>query len=127
MSVTAAGLEQHELAAYWAAVESADERAALALATSARDRGVPLEDVLQQLVVAAQLRVGELWADNIWTVAREHAATAVGEVVVRGQGADQPPADTGSGTRCRRSSSRPRSAPGGAGSSSSAPARPATS
>jgi len=95
MSVTAAGLEQHELAAYWAAVESADERAALDLATSVRDRGVPLEDVLRELVVAAQLRVGELWADNTWSVAREHAATAVGEVVVRGLAADLPESDTG--------------------------------
>ena len=95
MSVTAAGLEQHELAAYWAAVESADERAALALATSARDRGVPLEDVLQQLVVAAQLRVGVLWAHKIWTVARAHAAPGVGVVVVRGLAAHLPEADTG--------------------------------
>lgn len=94
MSV-AAGLERHERSAYWAAVESADERAALALAASVRDRGVPLEEVLQQLVVAAQLRVGELWADNTWSVAREHAATAVGEAVVRGLAADLPDADTG--------------------------------
>lgn len=95
MSVAAAGLAPHELDAYWAAVEGSDDRAALAVATSVRDRGVPLEDVLQQLVVAAQLRVGELWAANTWTVAQEHAATAVGEVVVRGLAADLPEVATG--------------------------------
>jgi hypothetical protein len=45
-------------------------------------------------VVAAQLRVGELGAGHQWTVAREHAATAVAETVVRRLADDLPePAD----------------------------------
>ncbi len=44
---------------------------------------MPLEGVLTGLVVATQVRVGELWAGNEWSVAREHAATAVSESVVR--------------------------------------------
>lgn len=72
-----------DLAAYWSAVDEGDERRALAVAQQSFDAGVPVERVLQDLVVAAQVQVGELWATNAWTVAREHAATAVGEAVVR--------------------------------------------
>ncbi|HET7430115.1 MAG TPA: cobalamin B12-binding domain-containing protein [Nocardioides sp.] len=83
-----------DLARYWVAVDASDDAAATAGALAARDRGVPLEEVLTGLVVAAQLRVGELWADNRWTVAREHAATAVAESVVR-RLADDLPEPTG--------------------------------
>ena len=72
-----------DLAAYWSAVDEGDERRALAVALQAFESGIPIEQVLQDLVVAAQVQVGELWATNAWTVAREHAATAVGETVVR--------------------------------------------
>ena len=72
-----------DLAHYWDAVADSDEDAAYACVLEARDRGVPLEGVLTGLVVATQLRVGELWAGNEWTVGREHAATAVSERVVR--------------------------------------------
>ncbi|MBB6626682.1 cobalamin B12-binding domain-containing protein [Nocardioides sp. KIGAM211] len=76
--------------AYWLAVEAADESAAYAAAVAAHGRGVPLDSVLVDLVSAAQLRVGELWATNSWTVAREHAATAVSESVVRRLADDLP-------------------------------------
>ena len=79
-----------DLARYWAAVDASDDADATAGALAARDRGVPLEDVLTGLVVAAQLRVGELWAGNQWTVAREHAATAVAETVVHRLSDDLP-------------------------------------
>ena len=72
-----------ELADYWSAVDAGDERRAQAVARAAYDAGTPLDRVLSDLVVAAQVRVGELWATNAWTIAREHAATAVGESVVR--------------------------------------------
>ena len=76
-------VQQHDLDAYWTAVSSADSAAARAGVLEARERGVALDDLLQGLVVASQLRVGELWAGNEWSVAREHAATAVSEDVVR--------------------------------------------
>jgi methanogenic corrinoid protein MtbC1 len=79
-----------DLERYWAAVDASDDDAAARRALAARDRGVPLEEVLTGLVVAAQLRVGELWAGNRWTVAREHAATAVAESVVRRLADDLP-------------------------------------
>ena len=83
MTAAPAAVEGADLDAYWTAVVDADERAAQASAAAALDRGVPLEEVLRGLVIASQRRVGELWAGNGWTVAREHAATAISESVVR--------------------------------------------
>ncbi len=80
MSPAATDVEQET---YWNAVLDADERAALEVAVAVLDRGVPYATVLQDLVVATQLRIGEQWAGNICTVASEHAATAVSEGVVR--------------------------------------------
>lgn len=78
----AARTTEAEHGAYWTAVSEGDEAAAHAVAAAAVARGVGVEDVLG-LVTAAQLRVGELWADNDLSVAQEHAATAVSEAVVR--------------------------------------------
>lgn len=86
--MTSAVLLDHDFEDYWAAVARGDERGAQAVALGVRDAGGSLEAVLRDLVVQAQLRVGELWATNRWTVPREHAATAVGESVVRRLAAD---------------------------------------
>ena len=60
----------------------ADEYGAVDLVLGLIDEGVPAEDALLRVVAAGQRRVGELWASNEWTVAREHGATAVSERVV---------------------------------------------
>ncbi|GAB2881471.1 cobalamin B12-binding domain-containing protein [Nocardioides pacificus] len=75
---------------YWGAVQARDERRAYAVAAALRDRGVTVAEVLQHVVMGAQRRVGDHWASNDWTVADEHAATAVSEYVVRRLGADLP-------------------------------------
>lgn len=67
---------------YWRAVASQDDAAALD-AARAGVQEKNLEHVLDAWVVRAQHQVGALWADNEWSVAQEHAATAVGEYVVR--------------------------------------------
>ncbi|MBD8868948.1 cobalamin B12-binding domain-containing protein [Nocardioides donggukensis] len=72
---------------YWEAVSAGDETAAQAAADAAVSDGLSLTDVLTDLVLAAQTRVGRCWASNEWTVAREHAATAVSEAVVLRLGA----------------------------------------
>ena len=95
MTVSTATVAGAELDAYWTAVAAGNTRAAYAVAAATHDRGVPLPEVLAGLVIAAQRRVGELWAANDWTVAREHAATAVGEAVVRRLGAAVPTPTTG--------------------------------
>jgi methanogenic corrinoid protein MtbC1 len=90
-----ASLLAADVAGYWTAVAAGDGRTALAGVLAARDRGVCLDDLLTDLVLAAQLRVGELWSGNEWSVAHEHAATAVSEAVVRRLGDDLPDPATG--------------------------------
>lgn len=60
----------------------ADEYGAVDLVLGLIDEGVPAEDALLRVIAAGQRRVGELWASNEWSVAREHGATAVSERVV---------------------------------------------
>ena len=67
---------------YWHAVSSGDERPAHALVDELLAQGVSVVDVFAHLVIPTQERVGERWASNDWTVAHEHAATAVSEAVV---------------------------------------------
>jgi methanogenic corrinoid protein MtbC1 len=65
--------------AYLRLVADGDERGATDLVTTLLDDGVPAQRIIVDLIGGAQRRVGELWAANRWSVAREHAATAVGE------------------------------------------------
>ena len=71
-----------ELEHYWQAISVADEAAATQVALQLLEQR-PFDEVLDRLVVRAQHRVGDLWAANHLTVAREHAVTAVNESVVR--------------------------------------------
>ena len=79
---TTAPVATQEQDAYWSAVLAGDERAAYDVAADCLARGVPLPEVLDGLVRGSQARVGALWAANGFTVAQEHAATAVSEAVV---------------------------------------------
>ncbi|GGS72798.1 cobalamin-binding protein [Planobispora rosea] len=72
----------------------ADEYGAIDLALELLGRGVPAEAVLLDLVAPAQARVGELWAADEWSVAREHAATAVSDRVVAAVAAHARPRPT---------------------------------
>jgi methanogenic corrinoid protein MtbC1 len=56
-----------------------DEYGAIDAVTALLDRGVPAQRVMIDLLARTQERVGELWASNEWSIAREHAATAVSE------------------------------------------------
>jgi methanogenic corrinoid protein MtbC1 len=84
VSSTLAGamLTPADLDLYLDLVGDADERGAVAFATSLLHRGVPAGEIVVGLIGATQARVGELWARNEWGVAREHAATAVSERVL---------------------------------------------
>ena len=72
----------HAFAGYLDRLEEADEYGAIEVATGLLDAGVPAERVLLDLVVPAQVEVGERWARNEWSVAQEHAATHISERVV---------------------------------------------
>lgn len=67
---------------YLERIGEADEQGAVDLVLGLLDDGVPAGGLLLRLIAPAQRRVGELWAADEWSVAREHAATAVSEAVV---------------------------------------------
>ena len=60
-------------------VGDGDEYGAVEMVTGLLDSGVPAQRVMLDLIAPTQIRVGELWAANAWSVAREHAATAISE------------------------------------------------
>ncbi|MFV2088500.1 cobalamin B12-binding domain-containing protein [Micromonospora sp. LOL_021] len=65
-----------------ACLAAADEVAALALADELLEAGVPAESVLLDLIAPAQVQVGRWWQRNEWSVAQEHAATHISELMV---------------------------------------------
>ena len=67
---------------YLGALERGDRTAALGRVGRLRQEGHSVLTLVHRLLAPAQLRVGELWATDAWSVAQEHAATAVSEVVL---------------------------------------------
>ncbi|MDT0329258.1 cobalamin B12-binding domain-containing protein [Nocardiopsis lambiniae] len=65
--------------AYFEAVTAMDEATALDVVRRALARGDDPETLLLEVVAWAQRRVGRLWQTDDWSVAREHAATYMGE------------------------------------------------
>ena len=66
----------------WHAVADGDERTALALVRQARRSGVGVETLLVDVVADIQRRIGAAWAADRFSVAQEHAATAINDRVV---------------------------------------------
>ena len=71
-----------EVDAYLASVGRGDRSAALGQARALRSGGHDVVDLIRHLLSPAQLRVGELWVSDRWSVAQEHAATAISEAVL---------------------------------------------
>ncbi|MEV7013974.1 cobalamin B12-binding domain-containing protein [Streptosporangium sp. NPDC051022] len=67
---------------YLERIGQADEFGAVDMVLGLLEDGVSAENLLLGLIAPAQRRVGELWAANRWSVAREHGATAVSERAV---------------------------------------------
>ena len=67
---------------YFDALSRADAAAAVDVLDSAGARGTARRHLLRDVVIPAQRKVGELWFDGSWSVADEHAATAVSEQAV---------------------------------------------
>ncbi|GAA1633804.1 cobalamin B12-binding domain-containing protein [Actinoplanes couchii] len=76
---------------YLSLVADGDEQAAAELVLGLLDDGVPAQRIIVDLIGATQARVGELWAANEWSVAREHAATAAGERALAALAGRTPP------------------------------------
>ena len=60
-------------------VGDGDENAAVDVVGGLLDAGVRPQRIMADLIAPTQCRIGELWAANKWSVAREHAATAISE------------------------------------------------
>ncbi|WP_433507612.1 cobalamin B12-binding domain-containing protein [Pseudonocardia halophobica] len=73
-------------AEFMAALGRADEDTAVAVALGLVDAGVAAREILLGLVAGTQEEVGLRWQRGEWSVAREHAATAVNERVVAALG-----------------------------------------
>jgi methanogenic corrinoid protein MtbC1 len=71
---------------FFSALRAADEEFATSVALNLLDAGTPPRQVLLNLVGAAQREVGARWQSGTWSVAEEHAATAINEQVVRAIG-----------------------------------------
>ncbi|GAA3310212.1 hypothetical protein GCM10020295_76700 [Streptomyces cinereospinus] len=78
----------------WRAVSDRDEHAAGRAVFDALDAGADAEDVLLEVIAAVQRRVGLEWAANRFTVAQEHAATAIHDRIIAAMAHRGPPADT---------------------------------
>ncbi len=71
-----------EVEAYLRVLERGDRLAALRQVRGLRLGGHDVLSLVQQLLAPAQLRVGELWLRDSWSVGQEHAATAVSETII---------------------------------------------
>lgn len=67
---------------YLVAVLAGDRRASVELVRAALDDGVEVLDLYLEVVAEAQREIGRLWQQNRITVADEHQATAISQVVL---------------------------------------------
>ncbi|MFF4152392.1 B12-binding domain-containing protein [Streptomyces sp. NPDC001651] len=68
--------------ALWQAVCARDEDAAARAVFAALDAGVDPEAVLLDVIAHTQREVGRAWAENRFSVAQEHSATAIHERII---------------------------------------------
>ncbi|KUL69135.1 MULTISPECIES: B12-binding domain-containing protein [unclassified Streptomyces] len=68
--------------ALWQAVWARDEDAAARAVFAALDAGVDPEAVLLDVIAHTQREVGRAWAENRFSVAQEHSATAIHERII---------------------------------------------
>lgn len=67
---------------YLTALGRGDRSSAIGQVRELRADGHDVLDLIHHLLAPAQLRVGELWVADTWSVAQEHAATAISETVL---------------------------------------------
>ncbi|WP_180934268.1 cobalamin B12-binding domain-containing protein [Nocardioides ungokensis] len=78
---------------YWQALSVGDRHAAMAAVKRLQEAGRSTLEIVDELIVPAQARVGDLWLDGEWTVSQEHTATAINEGLVHWLGSFAPPPD----------------------------------
>lgn len=73
---------QAPLERYFRTIEEVDAVAATDVVLGLHESGSPTSQITSEVLSPAQVRVGELWEKGIWSVADEHAATAVTETAL---------------------------------------------
>jgi methanogenic corrinoid protein MtbC1 len=76
---------------YLAALSVGDRHRAWEVVAELEAQGLSALDVMRTVIAPAQAQIGLLWATDAWSVAQEHAATAVSEAVLGRLGARIPP------------------------------------
>jgi methanogenic corrinoid protein MtbC1 len=71
-----------EVSVYVESLRRGDRRAALQQVRRLRSDGHDTRDLLANVLAPAQLQVGRLWVEDEFSVAQEHAATAISELVL---------------------------------------------
>ncbi len=79
-----------ELDRYVELLASENLEGAIAVARGLLDAGRSLDEVVVELVCAAQVEIGRRWERNEWTISQEHTATGVSEAVLDALLADGP-------------------------------------
>lgn len=67
---------------YLDALGTENRPAALGVVRGLRAEGYDVLDIMTHLLSPAQATVGRLWVEDVWSVAQEHAATAISEAVM---------------------------------------------
>lgn len=67
---------------YLGALGSGDRATALGVVRRLRAGGHGILEIIKNVLTPAQLQVGSYWVEDVWSVAQEHAATAITEVVL---------------------------------------------
>ncbi len=70
------------LETYFRTVAEVDAAQARQVVLEMLDEGTPVERITTEVLAPAQVRVGQLWEQGRWSVADEHAATAVTETAL---------------------------------------------
>ncbi len=83
-------MTQLDFRPYFELLDRRDATGAMRHALALVDGGADPVDVLLDVVAPAQRQVGLRWAEGAWTVAHEHAATAISESVAMAVGARIP-------------------------------------
>lgn len=68
--------------AFLACLDGVDRDRAIDLCFSLRRTGATLEQIVDDLLAPAQREVGRRWEHGVWSVADEHAATAITDAVL---------------------------------------------
>lgn len=90
-------VDEHTLARYLDAARAADHRTATTIVLELLHDGVPPDEIVDQVLVAAQRQTGERWWRNEWTVADEHLVTTTTAATVEAlSSASDPSPEAGS-------------------------------